>query len=92
MTVSRILTGISWYRRLAIDLLFLLARALPRVPSDTFLTARHETLGVYLTSLLVALGGTLLLQLSSGLGMVQCIGGPIFLVPEIFGSLEWVTP
>jgi hypothetical protein len=31
----------------------------------------------------------LLLRLSSELDTVQCIEGPIFLVPETFAFLEW---
>ena len=72
---------------LAADLLLLLARVMPHVPSNTFLIARHETLGVCPTFLLVALDGMLLLQLSSELSTVQCTEGPTFLAHEIFGFL-----
>ena len=69
-----------------------MARVLPRVLSNTFLIARHETLGVCPTFLLVAPVGTLRLRLSSELGTVQCTEGPTFLVLEIFGFPEWVKP
>ena len=75
---------------LAAGLLLLLARVLPRVPSNTLLIARHETPGVYPTFLPVAPDGTLLLRLSSELGTVQCTEGPTFLVLEIFEFPEWV--
>ena len=69
-----------------------MARVLPRVLSNTFLIARHETLGVCPTFLLVALDGTLLLQLSLELGTVQCTEGPTFLALEISEFPGWVKP
>ena len=68
----------------AANLSLLLARVLSLVPSNTFLVVRHETLGVYLTFLLVAPDGMLRLRLSSELGTVQCNEGPTFLVLETF--------
>ena len=73
---------------LAADLSSQLARVLLRVPSNTFLIVRRETLGVYLTFLLVAPDGMLRLPLSSELGTVQCTERPIFLVLEISGFPE----
>ena len=77
---------------LAVDLSFLLAHVLLRVPSNIFLAVRCGIPDVYLTFLLAVPNGMLLLQLSSELGMVQCTEGLIFLIPEIFGFLEWVIP